>query len=73
MTMHYLIFLKGTLRRQMEVSYLVGINLKNKNVQVLLVAHVHFRASLIFQFRDSATWSKNACFATATALKICSG
>ena len=45
MTMHYLIFLKGHVRWQMEVSYPVGI--KKKKVQVLPVAHVHFRASLI--------------------------
>lgn len=51
MTMHYLIFLKGTLRRQMKVSYPDGINkikMKfKKNVRVLPVTHVHSRASLI--------------------------
>ena len=43
MTMHYLIFLKGTLRSFVPS----GDKLKNKNVQVLPVAHFHFRDSLI--------------------------
>ena len=59
------------LRWQMEVSYLVGIIKKKKNLQILPFAQVPFRASL----QVSVSWLtryKNACFGTATAPKICS-
>ena len=65
MTMHYLIFLKGNVRWQMEVSYLVGIKKKS--------ASTSGRSRSLPGFLNSATRYKNAFFATATALKIYSG
>ena len=65
MTMHYLVFLKGNLRWQMEVSYLVGIKKKS--------ASTSGRLRSLPGLLNSATRYKNAFFATTTALKICSG